>query len=388
MRANTLPTGRLAAILALAFGVGALTFSQGPAAQTDGCGAPRDLRDGWTRTSAGEADFDDKRMCGLDRFIAQWPGANIHGVVVARHGQIAFERYYAGNDEHWGVPIGRVRFTPDVKHDLRSITKSVTSLLVGIAASEGRFPPLDSSVYDYFPEHRSLRTPDKAALTFRHLLMMAAGLDWDENLPYTHPRNSEIQMLNSSDPVGFVLKQPMRNPPGTAFSYNGGATTVLGAALERATRSRIEDFARDRLFKPLGISDTEWVRMPNGMTSTASGLRLRPRDTAKLGKLLLAQGNWNGRQVVPAAWIAESTQPRLDVDFFFKYGYQWWSATSRMAGRAYPWTAGVGWGGQRLFAQPDLDLVVMVSAGHYGEALQNVIPLAIYTQFVLPAVRL
>jgi CubicO group peptidase (beta-lactamase class C family) len=274
-----------------------------------------------------------------------------------------------------------------VKHDLRSITKSVTSLLVGIAAAEGRFPPLDSSVYDFFPEYRSLKTADKAGMTFRHLLTMAAGLDWDESLPYTDQRNSEIRMIHSSDPVGFVLKQPMRSPPGTVFSYNGGATTVLGAAVERATRSRIEDYARDRLFRPLGISDVEWVRMPEGMTSTASGLRLRPRDTAKLGRLLLAGGNWNGRQVVPAAWIAESIQPRIRVDSFFEYGYQWWHAQSRMGGRQYPWTAGVGWGGQRLFAQPDLDLVVVVSAGHYGEALQNVIPLAIYTQFVLPAVR-
>lgn len=381
-------TGKVGTALGMALGVALIVgLARGPAAQGDGCGATRDLRDGWIRASVRDSDIDTRRLCELDQFIANWPRANVHGVVVARHGRIVFERYYAGDDERWGVPIGHVRFAADVKHDLRSITKSVTSLLVGIAVSEGRFPPLDSPVLDYFPEYRSLKTPDKAGLTFRHLLMMAAGLEWDETLPYTHPRNSEIQMINSGDPVGFVLKQPMRNPPGTVFGYNGGATTVLGAAIERATRSRIEDYARDRLFRPLGISDTEWVRMPNGMTSTASGLRLRPRDTAKLGKLLLAQGNWDGRQVVPSAWIAESIQPRLRVDSFFRYGYQWWHASSQMAGRSYPWTAGVGWGGQRLFAQPDLDLVVMVSAGHYGDALQNVIPLAIYTQLVLPAVR-
>jgi CubicO group peptidase (beta-lactamase class C family) len=364
-----------------------LLFAGRSMGQADGCGTARDLRDGWIRASAIDTDIDERRMCGLDGFIAQWPRANIHGVVVARHERIVFERYYAGNDERWGVPVGHVRFGPDVKHDLRSISKSVTSLLVGIAFGEGRFPSLDASVIDYFPEHGALKTADKAKLTFRHLLMMAAGLEWDESLPYTDPRNSEIRMINAGDPVGFVLRQPMRSPPGTIFSYNGGATTVLGAALERATRSRIEDYARDRLFRPLGITDFEWVRMPNGMTAMASGLRLRPRDTAKLGRLLLTQGSWNGRQVVPPSWIAESTQPRMAVDSFFRYGYQWWNATSRMAGKQYPWFAGVGWGGQRLFAQPDLDLVVMINGGHYGDPLQNVIPLAIYTQFILPAVR-
>ena len=358
-----------------------------PAAQNAFCGAAVELRDGWTRTGAGEAGLDQRALCGLDQFIARWPRANIHSVVIARHGHIAFERYYAGNDEHWGTPVGSVRFAADVKHDLRSITKSVVSLLVGIAAGEGRFPALDSSVLDFFPEYRSLRTPAKAALTFRHLLTMSAGLEWDESLLYNDPRNSEIRMIASSDPVGFVLKQPLATTPGSTFNYNGGATTVLGAALERGVRSRMEDYARERLFRPLAITDTEWVRMPNGLTSAASGLRMRPRDIAKLGKLLLNDGTADGRRIVPAGWVAQSIQPHRPVDAFFSYGYQWWTATSRMGASSYPWSAGVGYGGQRLFAQPDLDLIVVITAGHYGDPLQNVIPLAIFTQFILPAVR-
>jgi len=162
---------------------------------------------------------------------------------------------------------------------------------------------------------------------------------------------------------------------------------VLGAALERGVRSRMEDYARERLFRPLAITDTEWVRMPNGLTSAASGLRMRPRDIAKLGKLLLNDGTADGRRIVPAGWVAQSIQPHRPVDAFFSYGYQWWTATSRMGASSYPWSAGVGYGGQRLFAQPDLDLIVVITAGHYGDPLQNVIPLAIFTQFILPAVR-
>jgi CubicO group peptidase (beta-lactamase class C family) len=383
---RTLLTHVLAIGLSLFVLLGA-TVSGRPAAQDVACGAAVQMRDGWSIASAGEAGLDERALCGLDNFIARWPRANIHGVVIARHGRLAFERYYAGNDEHWGTPVGTVRFAADVKHDLRSITKSVVSLLIGIAASEGRFPPLDSPVLDFFPEYQSLRTPAKAALTFRHLLTMSAGLEWDESLAYSDPRNSEIRMIASSDPVGFVLKQPLATAPGSAFRYSGGATTVLGAALERSTRTRMEDYAKERLFRPLAIDDTEWVRMPNGMTSAASGLRMRPRDIAKLGKLLLNDGTADGRRIIPRGWVVQSIQSHRPVDAFFSYGYQWWTASSRMGASSYPWSAGVGYGGQRLFAQPDLDLIVVITAGHYGDALQNVIPLAIFTQFILPATR-
>ena len=120
------------------------------AQDTKVCGAPVSLNDGWSIASQAEVGLDPARLCQLDAFIAQWPKANVHAVVVVRNGKLAMERYFAGEDERWGDKLGRVTYGPEVKHDLRSISKSVTSLLVGIALSEGKFPALDSSVFDAF----------------------------------------------------------------------------------------------------------------------------------------------------------------------------------------------------------------------------------------------
>jgi CubicO group peptidase (beta-lactamase class C family) len=148
------------------------------------CGAPVMLNDGWSVAIQAEAGLDAARLCELDSFIAQWPEANIHAVVVVRDGKLVMERYFAGEDERWGDKLGRVSYGPEVKHDLRSISKSATSLLVGIARSEGKFPALDSGVFDAFPDYADLRTPDKARITFRDLLTMSSGLAWDEDRPW------------------------------------------------------------------------------------------------------------------------------------------------------------------------------------------------------------
>src|SRR5712672_3410189 len=145
------------------------------AEETKVCGAPVALNDGWSLAAQADVGLDPARLCELDSFIAQWPEANIHAVVVVRNGKLAMERYFSGEDERWGDKLGRVTYGPEVKHDLRSISKSVTSLLVGVALREGKFPALDSPVFDAFPDYAELRTPEKARITFRDLLTMSAG---------------------------------------------------------------------------------------------------------------------------------------------------------------------------------------------------------------------
>lgn len=350
------------------------------------CGTPAALDDGWTIARPEESGFDPTRLCELDDFLAQWPARNIHAVVVVRHGKLVMERYFKGADERWGRPLGIVEYGPEVKHDLRSISKSVVSLLVGIARGEGKFPDLDSPVLGQFPEFAVLKTAGKAEITLRQLLTMSSGLAWDEARPYSDPANSERRLIDAADPVRYVLGQPMAALPGEFYNYNGGGTTLLAAVLAKSTGRQLVDYAREKLFGPLGITDFEWVDMPaSGLPAATSGLRLRPRDTAKLGQLLLADGVWNGKQVLPKGWAAESIKPRINGDGLYFYGYQWWLGRSMLRGRNLLWTAGVGYGGQRLFIQPDLDLVVMVNAGHYASYLQGVIPLAIFNRWVLPA---
>ena len=363
-----------------------------PAAADDTkvCGAPVALSDGWTIAAQADLGLAPAKLCELDPFIAQWTEANIHAVVVVRKGKLAMERYFRGADERWGSPLGTVQYAADVKHDLRSISKSVTSLLVGIARGEGKFPALDSSAIDFFPRYASLKTADNARITFADFLTMSSGLAWDESLPYSNPANSERRLIDAPDPLKYVFEQRLVARPGEIYNYNGGGTTVLGAAVAKATGQRLDDYARDKLFSPLDITDYDWVKLPFAADSppaAASGLRLRARDAAKLGQLLLNDGTWQDKQVLPKGWAADSIKPRLNGDGLFFYGYQWWLGRSFHNGAELTWAAGVGYGGQRLYVVPALDLVVMVNAGHYGGPLQGVIPIGIFTRVVLPAVK-
>jgi len=266
----------------------------------------------------------------------------------------------------------------------------VTSLLVGIARGEGKFPPLQSSVVDFFPEYADLRTPENECITFQHLLTMSHGLVWDENKPWDDPTNNERRMLEAKDPYRYVMEQPMALPPGVLFNYCGGATSLLGAAIAKGVGQRIDAYAAEKLFAPLAIKDFEWLGFTGSNEIAAfGGLRLRPRDLAKVGQLLNDDGCWNGTQVLPSGWVKESTRPRANTEGYgsLYYGYHWWLGRSLLSGHDLSWIAGFGNGGQRLFVVPNLDLVVAINAAHYGSPLQGLIPIAILNRFAMPAVN-
>ncbi len=366
----------------------ALTLAMPATAET--CDKPQSIGDSWSIAAPDEVGLDGARLCELDAFLNAWPKRNIHAVVVVRRGKLVFERYFAGQDERWTLGSGSTRFSPTEKHDIRSISKSVTSLLVGIALAEGKFPPLDSPVIDFYPQYADLRTAEKARITFRHLLTMSHGLVWDENVAWSDPKNNERLMFEAKDPYRYTLEQPVALPPGMLFNYSGGATTLLAGALMKATTRKIDDYAKEKLFTPLGITDFEWLDFAGSSEIAAfGGLRLRPRDLAKIGQLLASGGLWDGKRVLREGWVAESTKPRLNTEapLWFYYGYQWWLGRSLLRGRDLTWTAGFGNGGQRLFVVPELDLVVAINSAHYGSPLQGIIPIAILNRLVLPAVK-
>jgi CubicO group peptidase (beta-lactamase class C family) len=299
-----------------------------------------------------------------------------------------FEHYRKGYDEKWGRPIGEVEYAPDVRHDVRSISKSVVSLLVGIAVDRGLIRGIDEPVFTFFPEFGSLRTPEKDRILVRHLLTMSSGIEWDEERPYTDPENSEIKMIFAPDSYRYAFEQPMTAEPGKVWNYNGGSTTLLAAIVEKAAGKPLLEFARESLFTPLGITDVEWLNVPNGQPAAASGLRLRPRDLAKVGQLFLNEGSWNGKRVVSTIWLQESIEPRFTVWNGNRYGYQWWLGRSAVKSRTIDWTAGLGLGGQRLFILPTYDAVVVVTAGLYKRDFQaqDLVAFDILNNYVLPAI--
>jgi CubicO group peptidase (beta-lactamase class C family) len=221
---------------------------------------------------------------------------------------------------------------------------------------------------------------------------MSSGIEWDENRAWTDPANDEPHLGYEADPIGYVLAKPIAAPPDTIWNYNGGGTDLLGNILERVSGKSLPDFAREALFQPLGITDWEWKTYPkNGKISAAAGLRLRPRDAAKIGQLVLDRGIWNGRQLVPATWIAQSIAPRFQaIGYFgglFFYGYQWWLGRTLSDGREITWIAAMGLGGQRIFIVPELDLVVMITSGLYSSPRQGHAEIDVLSNFVIPSIR-
>ena len=255
----------------------------------------------------------------------------------------------------WGRPLGTVDFKADTLHDMRSVTKSIVGLLYGIALGQQRVAAPDQPLLAQFPEYPDLaKDAGKAQLTIAHALTMTLGLDWNEDDPLHH--SDEVLMDNAPDRYRFVLERPMLGPPGKGYRYNGGATTLLGRLIERGTGVDLPTFAKTALFDPLGIGASDWARGPDGVASAASGLRLTPRDLARIGQMIVAGGKWDDRTIVPADWLEASFRPAAVVDDNRRYGYHWYTGELALAGKTgsygTKWVGAFGLGGQRLFVFP------------------------------------
>jgi CubicO group peptidase (beta-lactamase class C family) len=296
---------------------------------------------------------------------------NIHSVLIARHGVLVYEHYWPGKDETLGRDLGVVAHDRDSLHDIRSCTKSFVSACIGIAIGQGKIKGVETPVFSFFPEYAVQDTGMKAGLTIRDLLTMSSGLDWNEQIPYNDPRNSEIRMDQSADPIGFVLSQPMAHPRGTYWNYNGGTTQVLAAIIQKVSGKPIDAFAREYLFGPLGIERFQWltVSATSEMPSAAAGLRLRSRDLLKLGLLYQQEGKWNGRQIVPVWWADSTLQEHIDRNGLGGkggYGFQFWVFPYQLKDGIDEVPSCVGNGDQKEFIDRKHDLVVVVTAGNYN----------------------
>lgn len=341
----------------------------------------------WLTAAPQDAGFAPDLLERLEAGVRSGLLRDLHGVVVTRAGRLVLERYFDGPDEAWGRALGQVRFDADTLHDLRSVTKSVVGLLYGIALDHGLVPPPQAPLLAQFPEYPDLAAdPARAGLTVAHALTMTMGTAWDESMPYTDPANSEIAMERSPDRVRYVLEQPVASPPGTRWRYSGGATVVLGHLLVKGTGQSLPDYARAELFGPLGITRFEWRGGPDGVHSAASGLRLLPRDLARIGELVIARGRVADRQIVSAAWIDASALPAIATGDGLEYGRQWFLGPNPVAafpGRPQRWVAGFGNGGQRLWIMPAAGVTTVITAGAYNAPDAWITPARIWREIVL-----
>ena len=270
----------------------------------------------WRTARPADVGLDGRALSRLVGRIRAGEHGRLHSLQIVRDGYLVVDEYFNG-------------WVPDGLHTLQSDTKSVTSLLVGIAADRGELS-VDDRVLDRFPEYRHVRNVDdrKRAMRVEDLLTMRTGLDWSE----ARYEGSPLQQLNTSqqDWLKFVLDWPMAEQPGTRFEYNSGGVILLGGIVGNATGRRVDRFARKYLFKPLAVDRVLWARgQPDGLPHMGGGLSMRPRDMAKIGYLVLRGGRWGDRQVVSEAWLRASTAPIQRPPWQLggypvEYGYLWW----------------------------------------------------------------
>ena len=236
---------------------------------------------------------------------------NIQSITIVRNGYLVLDAYINFFEE-------------GQKHETYSVTKSVTSALIGIAIDKGYIKDVNQTITQLFPNKKidNLNKPKKL-MTLKDLLMMASGLDC--NYGSVNKLAGTIAMRKSNDWTQYNLNLPMAQMPGEHFNYCNGVSHLLSAIIHESTDMQTLDFAKKHLFNPLGIKDIEWEESPEGINNGFMGLRLQPKDMAKIGLLYLNKGEWENKQIISAEWIEESTQPYIDGRWNGEdYGYQWW----------------------------------------------------------------
>ena len=352
-----------------------------PAAEPYIYAAPPQIADGW---ATGDA-VDEGIAVGIleemvDR-IQQGGYVNIHGVLLIKNGKLVFEEYFPGRMVS-GAPK---TYRRETRHEQHSVTKSVTSLLAGIAIDQGLIS-LDVPLYTLFPDHPAFEDGRKRRILLRHVLSMTAGLAWDEHTYwYTDPRNDHVAMNQSRDPIEFVLDLEAVHEPGTVFTYNSGLPILFGEILRRVSGVWAHEFAEENLFGRLGFAPWYWWRYPDGTVQLGGGLSITPRDMAKLGQLVLDDGLWQGERVINEEWIEESTALQTNTDGpTWTYGYYWW-----LRGFSAPWgdqecVHAWGRGGQYIFVFDELDLVAVFTGGNDNNDANQ--PFEMVERYVLPAI--
>lgn len=283
----------------------------------------------------------------LAKLVAFGRTRSFDSLLITRHGRIILDAYYAP-------------YTADIPHVMNSATKAIISSLIAMVHEDGLLDSFDHPVLDLFAGRSVVNVDDrKKAITVQNLLDMTSGFDWDEG--FQGGREQSLADLGRSpDWVKFILDRPMAHPPGEVFYYNSGNSHLLSAIITKLTNQRAADYANARLFAPLGIAPPFWRRDPQGLTTGAFGLFLRPHDMAKIGYLYLRHGAWADKQVLPADWVDSVNHATLSMNASFdpglKYHNQFWALPDRHVYMA------VGYHCQVIMVFPDLDIVAAMTA--------------------------
>lgn len=268
-------------------------------------------------------------------------------------------------------------FRPNTKHVIHSCTKSIVSILIGIAIEQGYIEGVQQPILSFFPG-KTVANLDarKEAMTLEHVLSMATGLNCRDS--YLYRWQGLNQMRGSDDWVQFMLDLPMVDDPGTRFEYCNGASYLLSAIIKETTGVSALEYAQEHLFGPLGISDVVWPYSPQEVNIGWGEIRMLPLDMAKIGILYLNGGRWEGKHIVSTAWVEESTREHISATLEDGYGYQWWVDDSGIF-------MALGYAGQFIFVIPDKEMVVVFTSDLSEEDFY--VPQTLLNDFILPATK-
>jgi beta-lactamase family protein len=334
----------------------------------------------WPKATPESVNMDPAPMIALSQEFETGKLPYVDSMMVIRCGKNVFDRTYSRDygklyytEAHTRGPLNaRLTgiynyFDPQYHpfyqgsdaHTMQSVTKTVTSVLFGVAMYRGEFhATLDTPILKFFDASKVKNLDDrKRRITIKDVLTMQAGFDWDEDLPYDNPHNGSSAMEATDDWIQFVIDRPMAHDPGTYFAYSSGVAELAAFIFQKATGHDIADYAAQYLFKPLSFEQQFWKRTPLGVADTEGGLYLRREDLAKIGYLYMHDGVWNGRRIVSSEWVKDSVTTHADTRKGVKYGYFWW-LIPHGKGKDLAWAA-LGLGGQRLLVIPEDNLMLV-----------------------------
>ncbi len=316
---------------------------------------------GWRRSTPEQRGMDSTQLAKMVDYLTNQRKYTIHSLLIIRNGTIVADVYF-------------YPFKQGEKHDLASVTKSITSTLVGVAIQQGYIASVRLPVLSFFPG-RMIANLDanKNAMTIEDLLTMRAGFECARSSPT--PELTLTQMTQSQNYVQFALDLPMADAPGKQFVYCSPGPHLLQAVIQAATGQPTLDFATKSLFTPLGISDFIWPLDPQGIVHGWGDMRMTPYDMAKIGLLYLRQGQWENQQLLPTDWVSAATSLGQGADSR-TYGYLWW-----LSSRSY---SAIGRGGQYIIVVPDKNLIVVMTGGGFigTDSAEWLIP-----SYILPAAQ-
>lgn len=306
--------------------------------------------DEWEISSLSDEGMNEEKIASLTEQIRIGKFKGIHSFLIVKNGKLVHEVYFKG-------------YNKESLQEIFSITKSVSSTLIGITVDKGFIENVEQSMIDLLPQYKQeIKNPNISKIKLKHILTLSTGLEWYErSYSYSDSRNTETKMVKTNDWMKFVLTRPQQHEPGTVYNYNTGSVHLLSAIIKNASDLYADEFAEKYLFKPLGIKVYHWNKDKNGYPCTGAthgGLRLRARDLAKFGLMILRDGNRKGRQIVSQHWVEKSTIKQMEIaNNINSMGYLWWPGSYTFKEKKISYIASFGYGGQTMYIVPDLDLV-------------------------------